>query len=186
APPRRPGARCTGRLVRGRGAHRGRRLRRQVTARARRHAYRYHDDPRRRDRHAARRGDEPGAVLGGRQYAARGTDAPVAGGSGASHGGPVLSVGGDAVSACAAHHLRAALPVRGAVMRRLEGWKVGRMKGAVLLLSILPSFPLSAQDSQFGIRGLGTPGRFETVRVRSTGGAFGPFDALSPLTEASL
>src|SRR5205807_1924588 len=56
----------------------------------------------------------------------------------------------------------------------------------LLLLSILPSFPLSAQDSQFGIRGLGTPGRLETVRVRSTAGAFGPFDALSPLTEASL
>jgi len=70
--------------------------------------------------------------------------------------------------------------------RRLERWNVGKVEGALLLLSILPSFPLSAQDSQFGIRGLGTPGRFETVRVRSTGGAFGPFDALSPLTEASL
>jgi len=72
------------------------------------------------------------------------------------------------------------------MMRRLERWKVGKMEGAVLLLSILPSFPLSAQDSQFGIRGLGTPGRFETVRARTTGGALGPFDALSPLSEASL
>ena len=44
----------------------------------------------------------------------------------------------------------------------------------------------AAQDSQFGIRGLGTPGRGESVRSRSTGGAFGPFDPLSPLTEAGL
>ena len=43
-----------------------------------------------------------------------------------------------------------------------------------------------AQDSQFGIRGLGTPGRWESVRSRTTGGAFGPFDPLSPLMEASL
>ena len=44
----------------------------------------------------------------------------------------------------------------------------------------------AAQDSQFGIRGLGTPGRWESVRSRSTGGAFGPFDPLSPLMEAPL
>jgi hypothetical protein len=58
----------------------------------------------------------------------------------------------------------------------------------VLLLAALVgrAVPLVAQDSQFGIRGLGTPGRFETVRARSTGGAFAPFDALSPLTEAAL
>jgi len=48
------------------------------------------------------------------------------------------------------------------------------------------AMPLAAQDSQFGIRGLGTPGRFETVRARSTGGAFAPFDPMSPLVEASL
>jgi hypothetical protein len=46
--------------------------------------------------------------------------------------------------------------------------------------------PLTAQDSQYGIRSLGTPGRWESVRARSTGGAFGPFDPLSPLTEAAL
>ena len=46
--------------------------------------------------------------------------------------------------------------------------------------------PLAAQDSQYGIRSLGTPGRWESVRARSTGGAFGPFDPLSPLMEASL
>src|SRR5258705_4873502 len=44
----------------------------------------------------------------------------------------------------------------------------------------------AAQDSQFGIRGLGTPGRWESVRSRATGGAFGPFDPLSPLMEAAL
>ncbi len=69
--------------------------------------------------------------------------------------------------------------------RRIGGWAGGVLLAAVFL-SAYPPIRLSAQDSQFGIRGLGTPGRFETVRVRSTGGAFGPFDALSPLTEASL
>jgi hypothetical protein len=45
---------------------------------------------------------------------------------------------------------------------------------------------LAAQDSQFGIRGLGTPGKWESVRARSAGGAFAPFDAFSPLLDASL
>src|SRR2546427_6524823 len=52
-------------------------------------------------------------------------------------------------------------------------------------LPIYPAIRLSAQDSQYGIRGLGTPGRWESVRARSTGGAFGPFDPLSPLMERS-
>jgi hypothetical protein len=43
-----------------------------------------------------------------------------------------------------------------------------------------------AQDSPFGIAGLGVPGRFESVRARATGGAFAPFDALSGLTEAAI
>ncbi len=43
-----------------------------------------------------------------------------------------------------------------------------------------------AQDSQFGIQGLGVPGRWESVRARATGGAFAPFDAFSPLLEAPL
>ncbi|HEU5260887.1 MAG TPA: hypothetical protein VFU41_05610 [Gemmatimonadales bacterium] len=55
-----------------------------------------------------------------------------------------------------------------------------------MLLSAYPSSRLTAQDSQFGIQGLGTPGRFETVRARATGGAFAPFDAMSPLMEAQL
>src|SRR5688572_4345695 len=45
---------------------------------------------------------------------------------------------------------------------------------------------LAAQDSQFGIRGLGTPGKQESVRARSAGGAFAPFDPFSPLMDASL
>jgi hypothetical protein len=45
---------------------------------------------------------------------------------------------------------------------------------------------LAAQNSQFGIQGLGTPGKPESVRARSTGGAFAPFDAFSPVTDASL
>ena len=44
----------------------------------------------------------------------------------------------------------------------------------------------AAQDSQLGIRGLGTPGRWESVRSRTTGGAFGPFDPASPLSEAAI
>ena len=70
---------------------------------------------------------------------------------------------------------------------------VGRSDGrtAVALLTLVfvavwPSGRLAAQDSQFGIRGLGTPGKWESVRARSTGGAFAPFDAFSPLIDASL
>lgn len=57
---------------------------------------------------------------------------------------------------------------------------------ALLALGCAGAGAARAQDSQFGIRGLGTPGRGESVRARATGGAFAPFDALSPLIEASL
>lgn len=58
---------------------------------------------------------------------------------------------------------------------------------AVLVVAaVVGTTPARAQDSQFGMRGLGTPGRFESVRARSTGGAFGPFDAFSPLIDAAL
>ncbi len=57
---------------------------------------------------------------------------------------------------------------------------------AALLLTVGPSGRLAAQDSQFGIRGLGTPGKWESVRARSTGGAFAPFDPFSPLIDAPL
>src|SRR5438093_6841691 len=75
-------------------------------------------------------------------------------------------------------------------MSRAVRWTGGRAVGtavvAVTLLSASPPVRLSGQDSQFGIRGLGTPGRWESVRARSTGGAFAPFDPLSPLMEAPL
>ena len=57
---------------------------------------------------------------------------------------------------------------------------------AVAALALAGSTPARAQDSQFGIRGLGTPGRWESVRARATGGAFAPFDPFSPLLEASI
>jgi hypothetical protein len=69
---------------------------------------------------------------------------------------------------------------------RMGGWAVSTTLAAVVLLSAYPSIRLSAQDSQFGIRGLGTPGKQESVRARSTGGAFAPFDPFSSLIDASL
>jgi hypothetical protein len=54
------------------------------------------------------------------------------------------------------------------------------------LLAVIPGRVLVAQDSQFGIRGLGVPGRWESVRARTTGGAFAAFDAESPLVDAAL
>jgi hypothetical protein len=56
----------------------------------------------------------------------------------------------------------------------------------LLLALAAAAAPARAQDSQFGIRGLGVPGRWESVRARATGGAFAPFDAFSPLMEASV
>lgn len=53
-------------------------------------------------------------------------------------------------------------------------------------LGIVGGGTLRAQDSQFGIATLGTPGRWESARARATAGAFAPFDGLSPLTEAAL
>ena len=44
----------------------------------------------------------------------------------------------------------------------------------------------AGQDSQFGIRGLGSPGNFSSVRAWTTGGAFAPFDGASSLTDAAL
>src|SRR2546425_12486733 len=68
-------------------------------------------------------------------------------------------------------------------MTHRTGWTI-----AVLLVgpALTGGAIAAAQDSQFGIRGRGTPGRWESVRARSTGGAFGPFDPLSPLMEAQL
>src|SRR5260370_8214834 len=65
----------------------------------------------------------------------------------------------------------------------------GAVRFGVVVAVFLPAKPpkrLTAEDSQFGIRGLGTPGKWESVRARTTGGAFAPFDAFSPLTDAVL
>lgn len=71
-------------------------------------------------------------------------------------------------------------------VRRLEGWTVRALVGTAMLLTGYPSKRLAAQDSQFGIRGLGTPGRWESVRARGSGGAFALFDPMSPIMEAAV
>ena len=53
-------------------------------------------------------------------------------------------------------------------------------------LAVTGSRRLVAQDSQFGIRGLGAPGTFASVRAWSTGGAFAAFDGMSSLSDAAL
>lgn len=73
-----------------------------------------------------------------------------------------------------------------AAVRRFGGLAVRAGVAVAALLTAEPPNRLAAQDSQFGIRGLGTPGKWESVRARATGGAFAPFDALSPLLDASL
>ena len=55
---------------------------------------------------------------------------------------------------------------------------------AALALALAPA--AAAQDSQFGIRSPGTPGRWESVRARTTGGAFAFFDARSAVVDAAL
>lgn len=58
----------------------------------------------------------------------------------------------------------------------------------ILLLGLLASVPVTAmaQSSQFGVRGLGQPGRSMSARAVSSGGAFGLFDSESSLNPASL
>src|SRR3989442_1888295 len=68
-------------------------------------------------------------------------------------------------------------------VRRLGGQAVGT---ALALLTAYPANRLSGQDSQFSVRGLGVPGRWESVRARTTGGAFGPFDPRSSVADVSL
>jgi hypothetical protein len=55
----------------------------------------------------------------------------------------------------------------------------------LLLLAVTPGVAL-AQSSQFGVRGLGFPGRELTARAMGSGGAFGLFDAESSLNPAAL
>lgn len=54
-----------------------------------------------------------------------------------------------------------------------------------LLLLLMPGVAL-AQASQFGVRGLGLPGRGLAARALASGGAFGLFDAESSLNPAAL
>jgi hypothetical protein len=61
-----------------------------------------------------------------------------------------------------------------------------RALALVVLILVVAGGRLAAQDSQFGIQGLGTPGKQESVRSRSAGGAFAAFDASSPLIDANL
>jgi hypothetical protein len=60
-----------------------------------------------------------------------------------------------------------------------------RLLGSVLL-GLLLAAPLSAQSSQFGVRGLGIPLRPHSVRAIGTGGGFALFDAESALNPASI
>ena len=57
---------------------------------------------------------------------------------------------------------------------------------ALLALTLLPPASASAQSSQFGVRGLGMPGRPLSTRTFSLGGAFAMFDGESGLNPAAL
>src|SRR5215210_2018237 len=51
---------------------------------------------------------------------------------------------------------------------------------------LLSASAVHAQSSQFGIRGLGLPGRALSTRAMATGGSFGLFDNESGLNPAAL
>jgi hypothetical protein len=56
----------------------------------------------------------------------------------------------------------------------------------LLLLGALIEVPAAAQSSQFGVRGLGHPGRGLSARALGSAGAFGLFDGESSLNPAAL
>jgi len=58
----------------------------------------------------------------------------------------------------------------------------------LLLLLLIAGAPAAgaAQSSQFGVRGLGLPGRAQSVRAMGSGGAFSMFDGQSSVSPASL
>jgi hypothetical protein len=61
------------------------------------------------------------------------------------------------------------------------------VRGVYLLIMVAITPALSeAQSSQFGVRGLGIPGRGLATRALGTGGAFGLFDSESSLNSAAL
>ena len=59
-------------------------------------------------------------------------------------------------------------------------------RAALLVVSLLLPTPLLAQLSQFGVRGLGYPGRELAARAAASGGAFGLFDPESSVNPAAL
>ncbi len=56
----------------------------------------------------------------------------------------------------------------------------------LLACALVAAGTARAQDSQFGIVGLGTPGRWESGRARTGAGAFAAFDPASTVTETAL
>lgn len=60
-----------------------------------------------------------------------------------------------------------------------------RFLATLALAAAAPSL-LAAQSSQFGVRGLGMPGRESSVRGLATGGSFAPYDETSTLNPASV
>jgi len=63
---------------------------------------------------------------------------------------------------------------------------VRRIALTLLLAGAIVPQALPAQSSQFGVRGLGLPGREQSVRALGTGGAFASFDGESSVSPASL
>src|SRR5439155_578128 len=103
--------------------------------------------------------------------------APSARGGG-PRGDPLLSVERSGPASAAARHLHTALPVRPAMTpARLV---------TLLACALVAAGTARAQDSQFGIVGLGTPGRWESGRARTGAGAFAAFDPASTVTETAL
>ncbi len=69
-------------------------------------------------------------------------------------------------------------------MRRV----MGRVMRRLLLLALLAAAPgtAAAQSSQFGIRGLGLPGRAQSARALGSAGGFALFDGESSVSPATL
>src|SRR5439155_22730397 len=106
------------------------------------------------DRHAEDRGDKPAAALGGGLDPPDRTRVAPPGGSPVLGRDPLLSVRRCGVPPDVADHLRAAIPVRGAMTpadRRTAGRAVVTAVLAAMLLTASPPDCLTAQDSQFGI-----------------------------------
>ena len=61
-----------------------------------------------------------------------------------------------------------------------------RVSALLMTLVAGAAITVAGQGSPFGIRGLGIPARFESVRARATGGGFAAFDELSVLNDASI